>query len=274
MNNIPREMLARIVAKYGTNVGGDARRCESLLNDLCGEYRREINVLVNAVDERIPLDLMTGASSTPLELLLTRLEKRFENQTGLTPEAARWAVESWALALGTATSAEIAERERELAAQTPPKTETIKPFEPENEPPPPNIPNVNRPKPPAPPKIQTPPPKAQTPLPPKPAPPVSRQPHINPFPPQPAPAPPVRLPANRQPQAQNQAQNQPIQPAQSAQPTAAPKRGFGIFRGCFLLIVFLIVAAAALVFVAPFALETMRETQRERQNEPPRFPAR
>ena len=271
MNDIPRQMLVRIVAKYGTNVGGDARRCEGLLNDLCGEHRREINVLVNAVDERIPLDLLAGANSTPLELLLTRLEKRFENHTGLTTEAARWAVESWALALGTATEAEIAERKREIAA--PPKTRNPEPFEPQIKPPQ-NIPNANRPNQAAPPKMQPAPPQAQTPLPPKPAPPVSRQPNVNPSSPPVNSAPPARLPANRQPQIQVPTQNQPVQPAQTTPPATASKRGFGIFRGCFLIVVFLIVAAAALVFVAPYALETMRETQRERQREEPRFPVR
>lgn len=252
-------MLTRIVTKYGKEIGGDARRCESLLNDLCGAYRREINVLVNAVEERVPLDLLAGAASTPLELLLTRLEKRLEQHTALTADASRWAVESWALALGAATDEQIAERTRKIAAQATPKPEIVKPFEPENKPP--NAPHINRPNQTAPPKIQTPPPKY--------APPINRQPNINPFPP--SPAPPARLPVNRQPQIQAPTQNQPIQTAQPATPT---KRGFGIFRGCLLLIVFLIVAAAALVFVAPFALETMRETQRERQNEPPRFPDR
>lgn len=259
MNNIPRQMLARITAKYGKEICSDARRCESLLNDLCGAYRREINVLVNAVEERVPLDLLAGAASMPLELLLTRLEKRLEQQTALTADASRWAVESWALALGAATDAQIEQRARKNAAPSLPKTETVIPLQPENKPASQNALNNNRANPTAPPK---------TPPPPKTVPPLNRQPTINPFP---SPAPPVRLPVNTQPHVPAPTANQPIQPANS--PTAA-KRGFGIFRGCLLLIVFLVVAVAALVFVAPYALETMRETQRERNNEPPRFPVR
>lgn len=266
MNNVPREMLVRIVAKYGRSVGDDARRCEGLLNDLCGAYRREINVLVNAVDERIPLDLLAASGTTPLELLLTRLEKRFENQTGLTTEAARWAVESWALALGAANEVQINERERRISAESSPKIEPTlqkaEPIElPENKPANQNPANNRRVNPTAPPKIQTPAPPLQT------APPITRQPTANPFP---SSAPPARQPVNRQPQIQTPTPNQPLQPAQ--QPAA--KRGFGKLRGCLLLIVFLIAAAAALVFVAPYAIETMRETQRERNNEPPRFPVR
>ena len=107
MYELPRQMLRKIVVKYGKEICSNSRRCEGLLNDLCGSYRREINVLVIAIDERIPLDLLAGANSISHELLLTRLEKRLEEQTALTAEAARWAVESWALALGFTTDVEI-----------------------------------------------------------------------------------------------------------------------------------------------------------------------
>jgi hypothetical protein len=111
MNELPRKTLRRILAKHGREIAGNAERCRGLLNDLCGGYRREINILVTAVEERVPLDLLAAARSMPTNLLLARLEKRLADQTGLTPEAARWAVGSWALALGLATDSEIAERE-------------------------------------------------------------------------------------------------------------------------------------------------------------------
>ena len=114
MNNLPRQTLRRILAKHGKEICGDARRCESLLNDLCGAYRREINVLVTAIEERVPLDLLAGNRSMPLELLLTRIEKRLEEQTALTGEAARWAVESWALALDLVAESEIQARRKIL----------------------------------------------------------------------------------------------------------------------------------------------------------------
>lgn len=170
MNNIPRQKLRQILAKYGKEICSDARRCEGLLNDLCGSHRREINVLVNAIEEHIPLDLLAGASSIPLELLLTRLEKRLENQTALTAEAARWAVESWALALGVATDAEIEERARKQSDPPSPKAEKIQPVESENKATNQGVSNINRANP-------VPPPKTQTHVPPsKTASPVNRQP--------------------------------------------------------------------------------------------------
>jgi hypothetical protein len=110
MNKQPRQVLRQVLAKYGKDICSDAARCRGLLNDLCGPYRREINVLTIAIENHVPLDLLAAAKSVPAEMLLTRLEKRLQDQTGLTSEAARWAVESWALALGVATDLEIEQR--------------------------------------------------------------------------------------------------------------------------------------------------------------------
>ncbi|HKQ52121.1 MAG TPA: hypothetical protein VJT74_07120 [Pyrinomonadaceae bacterium] len=117
MNDAPRQTLRELVARHGPDLCSDARRCEGLLRDLCGEHRREINLLVSALEERVPLDLLAARGSVPHGLLLTRLSKRLEDQLAVTEQAARWAVESWALALGVVTDAEVEERERELAAE-------------------------------------------------------------------------------------------------------------------------------------------------------------
>jgi hypothetical protein len=272
MNNLPRQMLRRILTKYGNEICSDARRCESLLNDLCGEYRREINVLVNAIEERVPLDLLAANSSMPQELLLTKLEKRLEEQTALTIDAARWAVESWALALGATTEAEIEERNRKRLKHTPTisRGEEIQPDSAEES----KVKNTNRNNFPTPAQTQkqTPPP-AQT----KPQPPIQRfptnQPTTNaPRPPQSKFPSPINLPVNRPPAPTiPTAQNSPIQSTTSAVIT---KRSFGFFRGCLIIIFLLVILLPVLFFGVPYAIETMRETQRERNDEPPRFPVR
>jgi hypothetical protein len=272
MNNLPRQMLRQILAKYGNEICSDSRRCESLLNDLCGEYRREINVLVNAIEERVPLDLLAGMNSMPRELLLTKLEKRLEEQAALTIDAAKWAVESWALALGAATEAEIEERNRRQTKPIPPisNSPAIQP-NPSGENKAKNTNRANFPP------TQTPQPKP-TPAQPKPqSPPIQRfptnQPTRNPpRPPQTKFPSPSNLPVNRPPaQTVPTTQNLPNQ-TQVTNPTAIPKRGFGLFRGCLIIIFLLVVLLPALFFGVPYAIETMRETQRERNNEPPRFP--
>lgn len=256
MNNLPRQMLRRIINKHGKNICDDARRCEGLLNDLCGAHRREINVLVNAIEERVPLDLLAGNKTLASELLLTRLEKRLEDQQGLTAEAARWAVESWALALDIVADAEIDERQRKRAETA--NAETRNPPEPPKRSA--NNEGLNRsaansaplPKPPASPPVA--------------APPINRQ-SVG----LPRNAPAGASPATRRPPQPPLVNPQPQPPTRT---TTVFKSRFGVMRGC-LVIAFLLAAASIVLFLGvPYAIEVMRETQREKNSEPPRFPTR
>jgi hypothetical protein len=104
MNDQPRQRLFEIVSKHGVSVTEDARRCEGLLRDLCGDYPREINLLVGALRQRIPVDLLTASVAIPTEVLLAQMTKRLLDEQGIGEEFACWAVESWALALGKVTS--------------------------------------------------------------------------------------------------------------------------------------------------------------------------
>jgi hypothetical protein len=95
----PRRRLCEIVAKYGTSVCDDVRRCEGLLRDLCGELRG-VNVLIVALKERVPADLLRTSAAIPKEVLLARLVRRLEENHGISGENASWAVQSWAIAFG------------------------------------------------------------------------------------------------------------------------------------------------------------------------------
>ncbi|MEJ7616941.1 MAG: hypothetical protein WKF30_08280 [Pyrinomonadaceae bacterium] len=117
MNALPRQTLARIVARHGRKIYDSPRRLEALLRDLCGAHRREINVLVGALEERVAADLMRSGNSVPREVVLAQLVKRLRDNLAYTPEAARWAVDSWAVALGVLSEAELAAREQEEAAR-------------------------------------------------------------------------------------------------------------------------------------------------------------
>lgn len=149
MNDAPRRTLRELIAARGPGLCSDARRCEGLLRDLRGEHRREINILVGALRERVPLDLLAGRNSVPTELLLSRLAKRLEENLALTPEASRWAADSWALALGVVTDAELEESSRRREDAPVPRAEA--PREPtraatQSKPPSPK-PNATRPPP-------------------------------------------------------------------------------------------------------------------------------
>src|SRR5438132_5088599 len=107
MNELPRQKLCELIAKYGESLCDEPLKCEGLLRDLCGQYRLEVNVLIDAIKERITADLRSSSDAVPLEVTLARLTKRFQDHRGATSETARGAVESWALALGKISQSDL-----------------------------------------------------------------------------------------------------------------------------------------------------------------------
>ena len=104
---LPREKLCELIATYGQTLCDDPRRCEALLRDLCAANRREIRALVSALRERVATDLLAASEGVPREVLRARLTQRLQDNLGLAEEIARWAVDSWALALGKLSWAEL-----------------------------------------------------------------------------------------------------------------------------------------------------------------------
>ena len=102
-----RETLRQMVETYGREVCLDPRRCEGLLRDLCPGEKRDISLLLTALRERIPEELVAAGQGQPIAVLAARLGKRLSDTLGLNEEAARWAVGSWALALGLASAADL-----------------------------------------------------------------------------------------------------------------------------------------------------------------------
>lgn len=250
MNDAPRRTLRELIARHGPGLCSDARRCEGLLRDLCGEHRREINILVGALRERVPLDLLAARNSVPTNLLVTRLSKRLEDQLALTEEASRWGVDSWALALGVVTDAELEgfKRLRDEAA--------IPPLE-----------ATPRPSPPAPPLKQpsAPPLQRRTPAastPPAPPPRAAPAPRTHTPGGSNAPAP----PAVRTPSAPQTANTSGIQePADALAPRGRRTRWRGCLVGCLLLALLSVLLAVG----APFVFNILREEQERRNLEPP-----
>src|ERR1019366_7675822 len=58
VNDAVRTQLRQIVITYGLEICEDPRRVEALLRDLAAGYRREIAVLVGAVREGVPAELL------------------------------------------------------------------------------------------------------------------------------------------------------------------------------------------------------------------------
>ncbi len=117
MNNLPRQTLSRIIAEHGRGICDAPKRVEALLRDLCGAHRREINIITGALEERVAADLIAAGNSVPRDVLLARLAARLRDNLAYTPEAARWGVETWAVALGIISEAELQTRARTEAAE-------------------------------------------------------------------------------------------------------------------------------------------------------------
>jgi Protein phosphatase 2C len=100
LNDLPRQKLCEIVDTYGRYIYDDPQRCNGLLLDYCAEYRREINILMNALEEQVVAELLVSSSRESYEGMLSRLAWRLCENYGLAEDFARWGVESWALALG------------------------------------------------------------------------------------------------------------------------------------------------------------------------------
>lgn len=106
MDTLPRQRLREAITHYGTSLGDNPHLCEAWLNDTCGEYKGEISLLVAAAKAGVVTDLITSGSNVPRELLLRRHVRQLE-KLHFTEAAARWGVESWALALGLVSDEEL-----------------------------------------------------------------------------------------------------------------------------------------------------------------------
>ncbi len=100
MDPLARQVLIDVVTRYRHSLVNDPRRLEALLRDLCGTARPEIAVLVTAARAGIPQDYRNRRQVYPSQrLLLEQMTVHLCDTCAIEATAARWAVESWSLAL-------------------------------------------------------------------------------------------------------------------------------------------------------------------------------
>jgi hypothetical protein len=66
MNDLPRQKLREIIVQHGRALCDDPKRCEAFLRDYCGQYGREIFILISALKkvlQKIYLILVTFLSN-------------------------------------------------------------------------------------------------------------------------------------------------------------------------------------------------------------------
>jgi len=94
-----REILQDLLHRYGTDLTDDPRRLQAFLRDVAGEHRAEVAVLVAAAEEGVGATLLQSSEGLTPQAA-ERLVRRLQQNRALAEDAARWAVESWAYALG------------------------------------------------------------------------------------------------------------------------------------------------------------------------------
>jgi hypothetical protein len=96
MNDHARLKLCELVANYGKTICDTPRTCVMVLGQQCSEWPAEKQVLIKALEKGAVAKLKTAQPGQEWDALTTQLV----NGSGLSPADARWAVESWAMALG------------------------------------------------------------------------------------------------------------------------------------------------------------------------------
>lgn len=106
--------LQALLERYGPALLDEAGRLRGMLFDEVPSAKREISVLMLALDEQVPQDLVRASSREADPGLVPRLVRRLVDEKALALEAAHWAVGAWAAALGLA----IAPRSGAAAAES------------------------------------------------------------------------------------------------------------------------------------------------------------
>ena len=103
LSDYPRHALSKLLTEYGFDLLSDPERVNALLADLSGEFGRERFLLVHALREGIPADLLAQKRKSAARV--RRLTRRLQKRYGFSGKAAQWAVESWSAALNQAAPA-------------------------------------------------------------------------------------------------------------------------------------------------------------------------
>ncbi len=93
-----REQLCQIIRNNGgPSFCIESKRIEGLLKDLCYGHTGQIKILILALNEKITDFLLNP--NNPYDIIFNTLVERLKHDVGMQEEAAKWAIESWALAL-------------------------------------------------------------------------------------------------------------------------------------------------------------------------------
>jgi hypothetical protein len=100
MNDGAKAVLCDLVEARGVDLILEPKKVEGLLRDHCPFLRTETNVLMTVLRQNVPQDLLAPVHDLPIQTHVARHATRMHERFGMEMETARWAVATWAVALG------------------------------------------------------------------------------------------------------------------------------------------------------------------------------
>lgn len=93
----PRRVLADLFQSQGEALFANPQNTNALLY---GDYANHVNLLMMALTDNVPQMLLNASGETPPEMLIRGFTRRMMEARHLSEEQARYAVETWAVAIG------------------------------------------------------------------------------------------------------------------------------------------------------------------------------
>lgn len=122
-----KDKLCEILDDYGHDLAEDHKLLKGLLKDLCHRNIKEVNILVLAVEHGVVTQLKKRAKSCPPQILFAQCQTLIETTIGLDPKVAKWAVETWAAAIGVFPPRSIPKPKYDLMKRDEPKPPAPRP---------------------------------------------------------------------------------------------------------------------------------------------------
>src|SRR5471032_1903143 len=91
--------ISRLFNEFGNTLLDQPNKLKSLLMDEVPEAKSEISILLRALEEKVPQDLMRVDAREPAQAHVSRLSIKLQ-QRGFAADASQSAVQTWAQALG------------------------------------------------------------------------------------------------------------------------------------------------------------------------------
>lgn len=93
-----RTILVSIVSEHGQQLVNEHKKCVALLKDFCPD-NMERSVLIQTLNAKIPSGLLDSLNGLPVQDRIVHSIRKLTTNTRIAEPNARWAVESWAIAL-------------------------------------------------------------------------------------------------------------------------------------------------------------------------------